>query len=223
MKETTRLEKEEREEQWERKQKQYEFEINQLEERAKLKSIEIEKLRKENEQLKKLREKERLKGSQEVEQRNKVGRVISPQGTLVVRDLIDLTRRMKQRLGQTLIRETQIKMETRDFKLLGVTICHDLSWESNISKLVSKANRRLGILRHAKSFFDTPELLTTNKAFIRSLMEYCSPLWDGANASHCQGNRSILVMMDYFTKWPEAFALPNQEAGVVAKAFAFKT
>ena len=25
--------------------------------------------------------------------------------------------------------------------------------------------------------------------------------------------------MDYFTKWPEAFALPNQEAGVVAKAF----
>ena len=25
--------------------------------------------------------------------------------------------------------------------------------------------------------------------------------------------------MDYFTKWPEAYALPNQEAGVVAQAF----
>jgi len=34
-----------------------------------------------------------------------------------------------------------------------------------------------------------------------------------------QGNRYILVIMDYFTKWPEAFALPNQEAGVLAKAF----
>ena len=34
-----------------------------------------------------------------------------------------------------------------------------------------------------------------------------------------QGNRYILVIMDYFTKWPEAYALPNQEARVVAKAF----
>ena len=29
----------------------------------------------------------------------------------------------------------------------------------------------------------------------------------------------ILVIMDYFTKWPEADALPNQESGVVAQAF----
>ena len=34
-----------------------------------------------------------------------------------------------------------------------------------------------------------------------------------------QGNTYILVVMDGFTKWPEAYALPNQEAGVVALAF----
>ena len=34
-----------------------------------------------------------------------------------------------------------------------------------------------------------------------------------------QGNRYILVIMDDFTKWPEAYALPNQEAGVVARVF----
>ena len=56
-----RLEKEEREEPWERKQKQYEFEINQLEERAKLESTEMEKLWKDNEQLMGLREEERLR------------------------------------------------------------------------------------------------------------------------------------------------------------------
>uniref|UniRef100_A0A8C4NFS6 Uncharacterized protein n=1 Tax=Eptatretus burgeri TaxID=7764 RepID=A0A8C4NFS6_EPTBU len=115
LKETMRLEAEKHEEQWERKQKLYEFEINQLEGRAKFESTEIEKLREENEELRKFREEERLKRRQEVEQYNNVGRVTSPQGgTLVVRDLIDIARRMKQRLGQALIKETQIKMETRE-------------------------------------------------------------------------------------------------------------
>jgi hypothetical protein len=31
------------------------------------------------------------------------------------------------------------------------------------------------------------------------------------------GNQYILVMEDHFTKWPEAFALPNQEAKTIAK------
>ncbi|KAL0147701.1 hypothetical protein M9458_056979 [Cirrhinus mrigala] len=33
-----------------------------------------------------------------------------------------------------------------------------------------------------------------------------------------QGNRFVLTAMDYFTKWPEAFALPDQEAETVANA-----
>jgi len=32
------------------------------------------------------------------------------------------------------------------------------------------------------------------------------------------GNRWVLTAMDYFTKWPEAYALPNQEAETVANA-----
>ena len=31
------------------------------------------------------------------------------------------------------------------------------------------------------------------------------------------GNRFILVVMDYFTKWPEAYAIPNQEATTIAQ------
>ncbi|KAI2646047.1 Retrovirus-related Pol polyprotein [Labeo rohita] len=32
-----------------------------------------------------------------------------------------------------------------------------------------------------------------------------------------RGNRFVVVAMDYFTKWPEAYAVPNQEAGTVAE------
>ena len=31
------------------------------------------------------------------------------------------------------------------------------------------------------------------------------------------GNRYILVVMDYFTKWPEAYAIPNQESTTIAQ------
>jgi hypothetical protein len=33
-----------------------------------------------------------------------------------------------------------------------------------------------------------------------------------------QGNRYLLIAMDYFTKWPEACGIPNQEASTVAGA-----
>ena len=33
------------------------------------------------------------------------------------------------------------------------------------------------------------------------------------------GNRYVLVISDYFTRWVEAFSLPNQEAPTVAKVY----
>jgi hypothetical protein len=32
-----------------------------------------------------------------------------------------------------------------------------------------------------------------------------------------RGNRYLLIAMDYFTKWPEVYAIPNQEASTVAE------
>uniref|UniRef100_A0A8C4PX44 RNA-directed DNA polymerase from mobile element jockey n=1 Tax=Eptatretus burgeri TaxID=7764 RepID=A0A8C4PX44_EPTBU len=81
--------------------------------------------------------------------------------------------------------------EVLSFKLLDLSIWHDLSWESHISKLASIASQRLGILRRAKSFFGTPELLTTYKTFVCSMMEYCSPFWAGAPTSHLSRLQSV--------------------------------
>ena len=66
----------------------------------------------------------------------------------------------------------------------GLTISHDLSWASHISKLASKASHQMGILSHTKSLIGTPECISTYKAFIHSVMEYCSPIWAGSPASH---------------------------------------
>lgn len=33
------------------------------------------------------------------------------------------------------------------------------------------------------------------------------------------GNKYVLVIMDYFSKWPEVYAIPNQEAKTVAEIF----
>jgi hypothetical protein len=40
----------------------------------------------------------------------------------------------------------------------------------------------------------------------------------GPYALSNQGNRYLLIAMDYFTKWLEAYAIPNQEASTVAEA-----
>ena len=56
---------------------------------------------------------------------------------------------------------------SQTFRFLGFTISHELA-----------------ILHCTKSFLRTPELLSTNKAFICSLMEYFSPIWTGSPASH---------------------------------------
>ena len=83
--------------------------------------------------------------------------------------------------------------EVLSFKLLGLTICHDLSWERHISNLVSKASHQLGIICRAKSFLGPPEVLTTYKAFVHSLMVFCSPLWAGDPTSHLSRLHAVVT------------------------------
>ena len=33
------------------------------------------------------------------------------------------------------------------------------------------------------------------------------------------GNRYVIVVMDYFSKWPEVYAIPNQETNTITNVF----
>ena len=43
----------------------------------------------------------------------------------------------------------------------------------------------------------------------------------GSLPSTVRGNRSVLVVGDYLTKWMEAYSIPNMESGTVAAVFVY--
>ena len=66
-------------------------------------------------------------------------------------------------------------------KVLGVTIQSNLKWDLHINEVVAKASKRLHILRVLKRGGVPPaDLLKVYFALIRSVLEYCCPVWHNA-------------------------------------------
>ena len=57
-------------------------------------------------------------------------------------------------------------------KILGVWIQHDLSWDKNISEMISKMLKRFG--------FKKDELITVYTGYIRPLLEYADVVWNSS-------------------------------------------
>ena len=69
-------------------------------------------------------------------------------------------------------------------KLLGCHIMPNLSWEDDIANLVSKASRRLHLLRELKrAGLSSKDLLTCYFSFVRSKTEYACQVWSTALTS----------------------------------------
>ena len=63
-------------------------------------------------------------------------------------------------------------------KVLGVTIQTNLQWDLHVNEIVGKASKRLHILRVLKrSGAPQHDLLRVYIALIRSVLEYCCPVW----------------------------------------------
>ena len=66
-------------------------------------------------------------------------------------------------------------------KLLGVHIQQDLKWDTHIDSILQRANSRIHMIRVLKGHgLPADDLVTIYKGYLRPLLEYAVPLWNGA-------------------------------------------
>ena len=75
------------------------------------------------------------------------------------------------------------------FIQLGPSLSPNLTRKTYTHSLAKHASVKLGFLARARRFFSSSQLLTTYKSQIRTSLEYCSHVWDGAS-------NSILCLLD---------------------------
>lgn len=79
------------------------------------------------------------------------------------------------------------------FKLLGLIITDNLSWENHVNAVCAKAGTRLHFLKLLKrSSVTFDDLLHYYKSIIRPVIEYACPVWQSGLSSRSNGERCIL-------------------------------
>ena len=72
----------------------------------------------------------------------------------------------------------QLSARVNSYKILGVHVSNDLTWNTHIDYLIKKTNKRLYALRILKkSGLAIDDLVKIFCALIRSILEYASPVW----------------------------------------------
>ena len=83
-------------------------------------------------------------------------------------------------LSSLLIGEQMIET-VRSHKVLGFTIQSNFKWNEHIRSIVTKASKRLYIIRIlSRNGVPVKDLIEIYFAFIRVVLEYCCPVWHNA-------------------------------------------
>ena len=74
--------------------------------------------------------------------------------------------------------EGTVLENVENIKYLGVTITHDLRWNTNVNNICTKANRTLGFLR--RNLYACPQEVkeAAYKGLVRPVLEYNGSVWD---------------------------------------------
>ena len=74
---------------------------------------------------------------------------------------------------------------------LGITVTSDLSWSSHIAEAVAKARATASWVLSVFKTRDSAVMITLYKSLVRSLLEYCCPLWNPSKINDIQLLESV--------------------------------
>jgi hypothetical protein len=75
---------------------------------------------------------------------------------------------------------------------LGLIVANDLSWDLQVQSCLSKANKRLGLIKRTLGCtVDTEVKLMCFKSLIRPILEYCTLLWSGTTKKNIKKIESL--------------------------------
>ena len=73
--------------------------------------------------------------------------------------------------------DRDIVWESKDVKLLGITLNNKLKFDKHVSNICSKANRTLSTLTRVAKFLAFKKIFILFKAFTESQFQYCPLAW----------------------------------------------
>jgi len=101
--------------------------------------------------------------------------------------IISMTRRTKHFVNFDYKMNGVVLERTSCIKDLGIDISCELIWDQHINRVVSKCNKKLGMVKRAIGFHAPLKMTKTLfTALIRSDVEYGSPLWSGTSKRNIQ-------------------------------------
>ena len=68
--------------------------------------------------------------------------------------------------------------EKKSHTYLGVDLCKDLTWNTHVDRICSKANRTIGFLQRNLHVCPTHIKDMSYKTLVRPILDYCSSVWD---------------------------------------------
>ena len=88
--------------------------------------------------------------------------------------------RQPHRLEQLHIADNVLHVqENTSHRILGITVQADLKWDAHVQNMISRANKKLYILKTLKRFcLPVNDLISIYLGYIRPLLEYATPVWN---------------------------------------------
>lgn len=69
-------------------------------------------------------------------------------------------------------------------KILGLTFCNSLNWDTHVAGVCRKASQRIFLLKRLRDFLDKSDLINVYNAVILSILEYNAPVMVGISAKN---------------------------------------